>query len=108
MNDKKPTVNLIAFPPDQSAFFEVVDYQRDIAAASEDFLPDFPLGQGAQMIQRIKPGKLAEGQARCSQVPVGSPGYRFGRPHQLYVSVQGSQFLFAAPVFMMHIFLNIK
>jgi hypothetical protein len=47
MNDKKPAVSFIALTPYPSGFFEVVDYHRNIAAASEDFLPDFPLGQGA-------------------------------------------------------------
>jgi hypothetical protein len=44
MNDKKPTVGLSAFTLYQSVFLKVVDHHCNIAAASENFLPDFSLG----------------------------------------------------------------
>jgi hypothetical protein len=63
MNDKNSSIRSVAFAPNKMTSLQVVDNHGDIAAGSQYFLPEIPLGKGAQVINRFKYSKLADGQS---------------------------------------------
>jgi hypothetical protein len=70
MDNKKASIGLIAFTSDQFALFKVINNHRHVAAASENFPPDFTLGHRAQVVKGFEDTELADRQTKGRKLPV--------------------------------------
>jgi len=61
-NGKCPPVTAARSPFNKVSFGQVIDHQRDVAMAFEDFSGDLPLRKRSQMVESFKNGELAGSQ----------------------------------------------
>jgi hypothetical protein len=89
-NRDHTAVGFLAFAADETAFFEVVDYDREIAAAAQKFARQITLVQRAKVKQSLKDGELAVRQAAHLYARVETGRNRVRGPQEIDEGAQGA------------------